>query len=69
MDVKFNKDDKVVRAYWGDEGWTYVMRTSDGTEYHISRAAIIRNNYPLEQVEPKKKKKYTKHIYKNIYMD
>ena len=63
---RMNDDDKVVRAYWGDEGWTYVMRTPDGKEYHISRAQIIKNNY-LEKIEPKKR--FAKTIYKNIYME
>lgn len=45
MDYKFNKNDKVVRRYYGDKGWTYVFRTEDGIEYHISRTDIINNIY------------------------
>lgn len=45
MSWKMNDDDKIIREYYGDDGWTYVMRTPDGIEYHISRNQIIENNY------------------------
>ena len=63
MSWKLNDDDKIVRQYYGNDGWTYVLRTKDDTEYHISREQIIKNNYPT-----KTKSKYAKSIYKNIYM-
>lgn len=70
---KFNEDDKIVGYYWGDEGWTYILRTPEGQEYRISREQIIKNNYPLEKFDISvydiyPKRHYAKTIYKNIYM-
>lgn len=42
---KFNDTDKIVRQYYGNDGWTYVLRTEEGLEYHISREQIIKNIY------------------------
>jgi len=43
-----NDDDIIVRQYYGDDGWTYVMRTKEGMEYHISRNQINKNIYGEE---------------------
>lgn len=40
-----NDDDKLVRTYYGDDGWTHVFRTKDGLEYHISRRKAIEVAY------------------------
>lgn len=45
MNWKINQDDKLIRRYYGANGWMYVFRTNDGQEYHISAKDIVDDNY------------------------